>query len=117
MNMNLLEVVTPASIYCGCSTRNILWEENFTPSEFTPVKMKIYGRSNVMKHREINNGEKYTTLDISLKFDSLDKMKIASSYPKYYLGESGKGLITSPGLNTIGSSKKKSQVIPLLMSV
>ena len=34
-------------------------------------------------------------------------MKIALSEPKEYLGRSGKGLITSPGLKTIGSSKKK----------
>ena len=64
-------------------------------------------RRNVRKHREIKNGEKYTTLDIYLKFGSLDKVKITSSEPKDYLGRSGKGLITSTGLNTIGMSKKK----------
>ena len=33
-------------------------------------------------------------------------MKITSSDPKDYLGRSGKGLITSLGLKTIGRSKK-----------
>ena len=34
-------------------------------------------------------------------------MKITSSEPKYYLGRSGKELIASLGLNTIGRSKEK----------
>ena len=34
--------------------------------------MKICGRSNVMKHKEIKGSDKYVTLDISLQFDSLD---------------------------------------------
>ena len=82
--MNHLAVVTPPSIYHGCSTRNILWEEKFTPGEFIPVNMKKWGHHNVRKHRRIKDGEKYTTSDISLKFVSLDKMKIKSSYPKDY---------------------------------
>ena len=41
-----------------------------------------------------------------MKFGSLDKMKITSSGPKYYLLRSGKGLITSLGIKTIRSSKK-----------
>ena len=40
-------------------------------------------------------------MDIFLKFGNLDKMKILSSEPKLYLGISGKGLITSMGLNII----------------
>ena len=36
-------------------------------------------------------------MDISLKFDSLDKMRITSSESKYKLEISGKGLITSLG--------------------
>ena len=70
MNMNLLAVVTPPYIYHVCSTRKTFWEE-----KFTPVNMICFGHHNVMKHREIKNGEKYITLDISLKFGSLDKMK------------------------------------------
>ena len=59
MNMKLLSVVTKPSIYCGCSTRKKLWEENFTCEEkftlgdSTAVSMKNYGRRNVKKHREI----------------------------------------------------------------
>ena len=45
-------------------------------------------------------------MDILLKFGSLDKMKIPSSEPKYYLGRLGKGLITSMGLKNIVRSKK-----------
>ena len=55
---------------------------------------------NGRKHREINNGEKYITLDISLNFGSLDKMKIKYLEAKDYLGRPGEGLITSLGLNT-----------------
>ena len=47
--------------------------------------MKICGRPNVRKHREIKDGENYITLDISLKFGSLEKMKITYSDPKDYL--------------------------------
>ena len=37
--------------------------------------MKNCGRHNVRKHKEIKGSDKYVTLDISSKFDSLDKMK------------------------------------------
>ena len=74
MNMKFLSVVTPTSIYHGCSTRKKLWEENFTL-----VNMRNYGRHNVRKHREIKDCERYTTLDISLDFVSMDKMNITSS--------------------------------------
>ena len=69
--------------------------------------MRSFGCRNFSKHREIKNGKKYTTLDISLKFGSLDRIKITSSELKYYLGISGKGLITSMGLKTIVRSKRK----------
>ena len=82
--MKLLAVLTPLSIYHSCSTRRMFWEKKFTLSEFTPVNMKKWGRSNVRKHRDIKNVEKYITLDISLKFDSLEKTKITSPEPKYY---------------------------------
>ena len=110
MKMKLLAVVTPPSIYHGYSTRETLWEENSTLGEFTSMNVKIFGHRSVRKHREIKNGEKYITLDISLKFGSLDKMKITSSEPKYYLGRSGKGLITSLGLNTIVRSENQGKV-------
>ena len=77
MNMNLLAVVTPPSIYHGCSTRKTFWEEKFTGEEklFSAVNLKYFGRCNVRKHREIKGSDKYVTLDISLKFDSLDRIK------------------------------------------
>ena len=95
MNTKLLVVVTPPSVYHGCSTRNMFWEINFKPGEFTPVNMKNCGHHNIRKHRDTNNSGKYITLNISLKFCSLEEMKITSSDPKDYLGRSGKGLITS----------------------
>ena len=45
-------------------------------------------------------------MDISLKFGSLGKMKITSSYPKDYLGIPGKGLITYLGIKTNIRPKK-----------
>ena len=70
------------------------------------MNMKTFGRYNVRKHREIINGEKYITLNISLIFGSLDNMKIKSSETKDFLIRSGKRLITSMGLNTIRIPKK-----------
>ena len=46
-------------------------------------------------------------MDILLIFGSPDKIKITSPEPKDYLVISGKGLITSLGLKTIGRPKKK----------
>ena len=56
--------------------------------------MKNCGRLNVIKHREIRGTDKNVTVDISLKFDSLYKIKITSSESKEKLERSGKGLIT-----------------------
>ena len=107
MNMNLLAVVPPPSIYNGCSTQKTFWEENFTPGEFIPVNMKKVGLRNVRKHRDIKNCDSYITLDISLRLDSLDRMKIESSEPKDNYWRSGKGFITSLSLETIVRLKKK----------
>ena len=81
MNMNILEVVTPPSIYHGCFTQKTLSEEKFAGEGklFSAVNMKNFNRRNVKKHREIKGSDKYVTLDISLKFDRLDKMKITYS--------------------------------------
>ena len=68
--------------------------------------MKNCDCCNVRKHRDIKDIDKYTTLDISLKFGSMDKMRISYSQPKEYLVISGKGLITYMGLNTNVRSKK-----------
>ena len=99
MNMNLLAVVTPPSIYRGCSTRKTFREEHFIGEEtlFSDVNMKYCGRCNVRKHKEIRGSDKCVTLDISLNFGNLDKMKIKSSESKGKLERSGKGLITSLG--------------------
>ena len=95
MNTKILAVVTTPSIYHGFSTRKTFWQKNFTMGEFTPVNMINCGCGNVSKHIDIKDSDKYITLDISLKFGSLDNTRITSSEPKYYLGESVKGLITS----------------------
>ena len=74
--MKLLAVVKPPSIYHGCSTRKLFWEEKFTGEEilFLALNMKNCGRHNVRKHNDIKGSDKYVTLVISSKFDSLDKM-------------------------------------------
>ena len=86
MNMKLLSVVTPPSIYHGCSTQKTLWEENFIVRGFSAANMKICGRRNFRKHREIKVSNKYVTLDISLKFGSTDNTIIKYSEPKDNLG-------------------------------
>ena len=104
--MNLLAVVTPLSIYHGFSNHKMLLGVKFTLGEFTPVNMKICGRLNVSKHREIKYSDKYVTLGISLKFGNLDKMRSTSSDPKEYFGRSVKRLITSLGIKSNVRSKK-----------
>ena len=66
--MKFLAVVSPSPIYHGLSTRKKSWEEMFTL-----VNMKSCGCRNVIKHKEIKNGEKYIALEIYLKLDCLDK--------------------------------------------
>ena len=61
------------------------------------TNMKNCGRRNVSKHKEIKGSDKFVILDISLKFENLDNMKIISSELKGKLERSGKGLITSLG--------------------
>ena len=81
MNMKLLAAVKPPSIYHNCSTWKIFWEEKFTLGEFSAVNMRNCGRLNVRKRRYIKGSDKYVTLDISLKFGSMDKMRITSLEP------------------------------------
>ena len=78
--MKFLLVVTPTSIYHGCSTRKTFWEENFTGKEdlFLYMNMKCFDRRKVRKHKEIKDSDKYVTLNISSKFDSMNKMKTTS---------------------------------------
>ena len=88
MNMKILAVVTPLSIYCAWFTRKAFWEwkftgeEHFTLGAFADVIMKNCGQGNVRKHRKIKGSDKYVTLDIYLKFDSLEKMRITYSESK-----------------------------------
>ena len=108
MNMKLLSVVTPPYIYNFCCTRETFCEGKFTLGDFKPVNMKHCGHHNVRKHREIKYSDKYITLYISLKFVSMDKMRITSSDPKYYLRRSVKVLIASLGLSiNVRSNKYK----------
>ena len=73
---------------------------------FLAVNMKICGRFNGRKHKEVRGSDKYVTWDISSKFDSLDKMKITYSESKGKLERSVKGLITSLGFNAKARLKK-----------
>ena len=70
------------------------------------MNMKFCFGCNFRKHRETKGSYEYTALDISLKFDSLDKMKIKSSESKDNLEISGNGLITSLGLRAKARSEK-----------
>ena len=108
INMKILSVVKPPSIYHGCFSWKTFWEGKFTGKDnlFLSVDMKNCGRRNVRKHKEIRGSDKYITLIISLNFDSLNKMKITSSESKEKLGRSGKGLITSLGFKSKARSHK-----------
>ena len=112
--MKFLVVVTPPSIYHGCSTRKTLWEEKFTGKEdfFEYVNMKNCGRRKVRKHKDIKGSDKcvtlniYDILNISEKFDNLNKMETTSSESKVELDRSGKGLVTALDLKTKERPKK-----------
>ena len=64
------------------------------------MNMKNCGRRKVRKHKEIKGSDKYVTLDISSKFDSMDKTKVTYLESKGKLERSGRGLITSLGFKT-----------------
>ena len=112
MNMKLLAVVTPPSIYHGCSTHKTFWEgkftdeEKFTLGELSAVNMNNCGSRNVRGNRDIKGSDNYVSLDISLKFGSLDKIRITSSDPKDNLVGLRKGFITSLGLKSNAIPKK-----------
>ena len=88
--MKFLVVVTPPSIYHGCSTRKTFWEEKFTGKQdlFESMKMKNCGRRKFRKHKEIKGSDKcvtlniYEILNISDNFDDLNKMETTSSESK-----------------------------------
>ena len=95
--MKFLAVVTPPSIYHGCSTLKTFWEEKLTGKEslFLSMNMQNCVRRKVRKHKEIKVSDKIVTLDISAKFDSLNNMETTSSESKEKLERSGKGLVTA----------------------
>ena len=106
--MKFLAAVTPPSIYHGCSTRKTFCEEKFTFKEnlFLYVNMKNCGRRKVRKHKEIRGSGKIVTLDISAKFDTLNKMETTSSESKEKFERSGKGLVTALAFKTKARPKK-----------
>ena len=106
--MKFLAVVTPLSIYHGFSTRKTFWEEKFTGKKylFQSVNMQNCGSPKVRKHKEIKGSDKIITLDISAKFDSLNKIEITSSESKVKLERSGKGLVTAMAFKTKVRSPK-----------
>ena len=55
------------------------------------MNVKICGRPNVSKHRGIKGSDNYVTLDISLNFDSLEKMRITFSESKVNLEHQERG--------------------------
>ena len=62
--------------------------------------MKSCGRKKVGKHKEIKDSDKIVALNVSAKFDSLNKMETTSSESKGKLGRSGKGLVTALAFRT-----------------
>ena len=54
--------------------------------------MKNCGRHNVRKHNVIKGSDKYVTLDISSKYESMDKIKITSSESNGKFGKISKGV-------------------------
>ena len=57
--------------------------------------MKNCGRRKVRKHKEIKDSDKIITLDISAKFDILNRMETTSSESKENLEILVKGLVTA----------------------
>ena len=69
------------------------------------MNIKNCGCRKVSKHKDIKGSDKCVTLNISKKFDSMNKMEITSSESKGKLETSGKGLVTSLGFKTKVRSK------------
>ena len=73
---------------------------------FQSVSLKISGRRKVRKYNEIKGSDKIVTLNISAKFDSLNKTEITSSESKEKQERSGKGLVTALDFKTKVRSQK-----------
>ena len=85
--------------------------------------MRKCGQCNVRKHKEIKDSDKrvtlniYEILNISEKFDDLNKMETTYSESEGKLGRSGKGLVTALDLKTKARLKNtKGQDMPSEMS-
>ena len=112
--MKFLVVVTPPSFYQGCSTRKTFWEEKLTGKQdfFQSVNMKNYVRLKVRKQKDIKGSDKcvtlniYEILNISEKFDDLNKIETTSSESKVELEISGKGLVTALSIKNKARPKK-----------
>ena len=76
------------------------------------MNMKNCGQRNVRKHKDVKVSDKcvtlniYGILNISEKFDDLNKMETTSLESKVELEGSGKGLVTALALKTKARSKK-----------
>ena len=70
------------------------------------MNMKICSRRKFRKHKEIKVSDNIVTLNVSAKFDILNKMKTTSSESKGKLGRSGKGLMTALDFKTKVRSQK-----------
>ena len=95
-------------------------EGNFTGKKdlFQSVNMKNCGRCKVSKHKEIKGSDKIVALNVSEKFDSMNKTETTSSESKGKLVRSGNGLVTALALKTKARLKKyKRQGMPSEMSV
>ena len=58
---------------------------------FQSVNMKNCGRRKVRKHKEIKGSNKIVTLNVSEKFDSLNKMEITFQSQKENWGDQERG--------------------------
>ena len=113
--MKFLVVVSPLSIYHGCSTRKTFWEGKCTGKKqdlFVSSNMINCGQRNVRKHRAINdiyervNLNMNKILKISEEFDNMDNMETTSSESKEKMEGSGKWLVTPLALNRKVTWKK-----------
>ena len=81
------------------------------------VNMKNCGCQEVRKHKEIKGSDKIITLNVSAKFDSMNKMETTSSESKGKLGRSGKVLVTAMAFKTKVRSPKYKKARYALVNV
>ena len=66
--MKFLVVVSPPSIYHGCSTRKTFWEENFTGKKqdlFVSSHMINCGQRKVRRHKDNKDSDERVTLNMN----------------------------------------------------